>query len=469
MNKVFVDSLPRKGSVIDWVNSIGHDVDVFFKGATYTVTIIDYDKKTSYVTIQYQNLNKTLQTSNFLNCNIGRLLGKYNKDFSFKVGHIFNDGVRDITITQREYKSNYNGKMYKYYKYICNRCKNQKWATEGNLTKGTGCAYCNGNNVLLGVNTIYDTDYWMIDLGVDKEEAKMLARSSNAKIKCICPYCKEVRYKRCSDIYNSKSIGCKCGDGFSYIFKYIYSLLKQLNLNFQTEVKYDWNKYCNPKNNKLSQASIDFVAYKDGREIPLESDGDFHRKDNTMSGQTKEQSEFIDKQRDENCLKYLGEETIRISDEGDIKENILNSKLAKEFDLSKVDWLKCMEFAVNNLVKEVCNYWNDKKEWETVKDLADMFNISYATTLTYLKNGTNLGMCYYNGKDEMINANKKRPNKKVVEVFKNDTSLGVFESCADVDRQSEKLFGIKLHKKEIAKVCRGVYKTHNGFVFKYVN
>ncbi|NGU31094.1 hypothetical protein G6Z34_13465 [Clostridium perfringens] len=56
----------------------------------------------------------------------------------------------------------------------------------------------------------------------------------------------------------------------------------------------------------------------------------------------------------------------------------------------------------------------------------------------------------------------------MVEIFKDNKSLGVFESCSELERQSEKLFGVKLFQSNIGHVCLGRRKSHKGFTFKYV-
>lgn len=300
---------------------------------------------------------------------------------------------------------------------------------------------------------------------MSEEDAKRYTRGSKNSIDVICPHCGKNKKISPNVIYSNKSTGCTCGDGYSYLSKYILNVLAQLKVKFETEVKYDWNKYINPKNNKPSQASIDFVIYHNNREIPLEADGGFHRSDNKMNGMTKEQVQNIDKQRDENCLKYLNEETIRISDEGDIKENILTSKLNKLFDLSQIDWLKCEEFALKNIVKEVCEYWNQKEDWETTRDLAKVFNYSQNTIISHLKRGVKLGWCYYDAKAEI---NKKfNSMKRAVVVYKNGEFKGIFDSLLELEKESEKLFGVKFNHSSVSAVCLGKKKLYKGFYFEY--
>ena len=52
--------------------------------------------------------------------------------------------------------------------------------------------------------------------------------------------------------------------------------------------------------------------------------------------------------------------------------------------------------------------------------------------------------------------------------FKDGKSLGIFKSCSEFERQSEKMFNVKLSSICIAKVCNGKQKIHKGYTFKYI-
>ena len=483
MRKVFLDDLPRwkkgegKGrpNTINWSESIGFKVSFVYDDIEGEIEIIDYDVSNGKLKISYKNDFFVIDAACIYNGKIAKIFKLRTSNFKVEIGHIFKDDKRDLIITDREYRENKNGKSLKWYKYKCNKCNNEKWIVESNLLKlNQGCSFCCHNApAMLGFNTIWDTDRWMVDLGVSEEDAKTHRKGSSKKIRVICPDCGKEKNIVVYSLYTRKSIGCTCGDGQSYISKYVRSLLDQLNVDYETEVKHEWNRYINPKNNKLTQARIDFIVYKDGRVIPIEADGAWHRKDNSMSGITAKFQQCIDKQRDENCLKYLGEETIRISDEGDIRENILNSKLNDIFDLTNINWNKCEKFALSNLVKEVCDCWNNKEEWETTIDIANKIKCSSVTIVKYLKKGTRLEMCNYNAKEEYKKTLFKkgiRPNNsRYVEIFKDSISLGVFDSCAELERRSEDLFGVKLSKSRISEAGLGNIDIYKGFTFKYID
>ena len=70
-------------------------------------------------------------------------------------------------------------------------------------------------------------------------------------------------------------------------------------------------------------------------------------------------------------------------------------------------------------------------------------------------------------KKSALKAGKK--NGKKLEVFKNNKSEGIFESVKQLERDSKKIFGVKLLRNEISKVARGLLKEYKGFSFKYID
>ena len=349
-----------------------------------------------------------------------------------------------------EYKGN---KRKLLIRHNCGKCNNYEWEiTPNSLLRGRGCPACNNKEIILGFNTIWDTDRWMVDLGISEEDAKRYSRCSNKKITVKCPDCGKEKKITVSNLYSCKSIFCPCDDGKSYPEKFIMSVLEQLDLEFETEYKAKWS------NNKR----YDFCIKK--YDCIIEVNGGQHYSNisnfKLLGGRTLEEEQINDKFKKEvalkNGIKNYIELDCRESNLEWIKNSILHSELAKLFDLSKVDWQQCAEFANKNIVKEVCDYWNNRKDNETTGNLAKVFNLSVTTIRNYLKKGTKLDWCNYTA-----NFGKK------VEVFKDNKSLGIFSSCAELERQSERLFGVKLLISSISAVCNENLKSYKDFTFKY--
>ena len=144
-----------------------------------------------------------------------------------------------------------------------------------------------------------------------------------------------------------------------------------------------------------------------------------------------------------------------------IKNNIINSRLNEIFDLNNIDWIKIGQDSEKSLVKEVCDYWHLHNEINNegllIKDLSYIFKINPTTISRYLKTGTKIDLCnFYSG------------SSRKVEIFKDGISLGIFKSCSELERQSEKMFDVKLSSICIAKVCNGKQKIHKGYTFKCI-
>lgn len=491
MRKVFLDDLPRWGKggkakegTINWSLCVGMKVRFIYDTVEGEIEVINYGSKEQKLTVKYLNNNYDIKTSHFLNGKIGKVIGKKTNEFKAEIGQGFKDEQRNLVILSKEYrtrkmKANKKGDVYlkneKWYRYHCNKCSYNGWMEENCLIyRKHSCLCCSGRVAILGVNTIWDTNRELaIKLGVSEHDAKNNVEGSGKKIEIICPDCGKRKTVIINDIFDRKSIGCICNsDGFSYGHKYIHELLSQLSLNFIDNHKPSWCKYYNKYKNKNSLGEYDFFI--EDMKLIIEVDGNFHRKDNSMNGQTKEESNYIDAMKDELANKN-GYKIIRIPYEtADFKEMILNSDLIRIADLSKIDWLKCEKFALRNLIKEVCNYYKNN-EHKTTIDIGKVFGLNRSTVRDYLNKGYDLGLCEYNADGEvkkriskLINSNKSKLSKKI-EIFKNEISLGVFESCNQLERESERLFGVKLNISSISNVANNKRKTHKGFTFKYVD
>lgn len=477
VRKVFSEILPKwengrcKGQ-INWTKSIGYKVKFIYDDIEGELDIIDYESKGRYLYIKY--LNKELfkiQTDGFINCHLGKLLNKHTSNFKVEIGQVFKDGKRDLIITDREYRQkliadkrgNYISNK-KYYQCKCNKCNWTKgWIEESNILRGIGCSCCHGFEVVEGINDISTTAPWMIPYfqgGI--EEARLYSKGSSKGIFFKCPDCGRIKCKKLNikNLNSYHSIGCSCGDGKSYGEKLMFNILEQIEIDFEIEYSPDWVK---PKR-------YDFYFELNNEKYIVETDGCWHKKDNNRSGQTKEESKHIDDYKDK-LANENGIEVIRI-DCGNIEliqNNIFQSNLSDIFDLTNIDWLKAEEFAYSNLVKVACEYKINNPKMTTI-DIGKIMKLHSSTINKYLKVGTKLGWCSYDAKEENSKSSRKngKMTGKSVEIFKEGISLGVFESGSELERQSEKLFGITLIKSNISLVCNGKRNHHQGYTFKYV-
>lgn len=493
-NKIWHNKNKEKILVISWKESIGHKIHFIYNNIEDDLEIINYNSKTTKLKVKY-NKECDIRTSIIKANNIGRIVNIITNGFKIKIEQTFKDEKRNLTIIDREYRIKYkkDGRKenQKWYKYKCNKCgfdcgehyKNGKlvkelWILESALLRNQGCSCCASQIVAKGINDIPTTAPWMIKYFTNGyKDAIQYTKSSGQRIYPICPDCGRIKDKLTPifKIYARKSIGCYCEDGQRYPEKFAHSILIQLNINFETEYSPKWCKYL--FRNKLRQGRYDSYFKLNNKKYIVEMDGGWHNSDNKMTGQTKEQSKEIDKYKDK-LAKEHGIEVIRIDCDYKecenrfeyIKNNIINnSRLNEIFDFNKINWVQCEESTCSNLVKKVCELKRNNPDISTV-EIIKIMGYSKTTIIRYLKQGSILGWCNYDTKKEMKKSGIKSGTKtgKRVEIFKDNISLGIFDSTLKLESLSEILFKIKLDHRSISLVCNGKQKKHKGFTFKYV-
>ena len=269
-----------------------------------------------------------------------------------------------------------------------------------NLLKGSGCPLCSNKVVVRGINDIATTDPWMIPYLNDKEDAYKYTSQSNKSINFRCLDCGEVCKSIICNIYK-RGFTCKiCSDKISYPNKFGRAFLNQLPIDgFIPEYSPAW------ANNKRYD---NYFEYNNKKYI-LEMDGEWHFKDNNLSGKSIEDAQFEDKLKD-NMAKNNNITVIRIdckkSEKEYISNNIKNSILQSIFNLSEIDWEICDEMASKNLIKYISDIFNETND---VGYICELLNMKKNNVQYYLKKGTTLGFCDYNG--YLLTKNKKGGHK----------------------------------------------------------
>lgn len=323
----------------------------------------------------------------------------------------------------------------------------EKGIGTGHLTK------CELSGIL---NIILYKAPWMIDLGVSEEDAKVYTVGSGKKIEVKCPNCGRVKKIKPNTIYHRRSISCSCGDGISYPEKLMESVLIQLGIKYKWQYKTSWSQ------NKM----YDF--YLPDYNIIIETHGEQHYEESARGRSLKEEQEN-DKLKEELAFKNGIEHYIvincSVSDLEYIKNNILDCELNELFNLSNINWNKCEEYALKNLVKEICDYYKEYPMIST-SDLAKEFNINRSTIIKHLKQGAKLGWCEYDAKEEMRHSGKLRGgyNSKQVSQFTLENKLiKTYSSTHEAWRQTG------INYSNISECCNGRRKTAGGYYWEYAD
>lgn len=458
--------------------SVGYIVNFIYDNINGAVEITDYfkseSKKSQYLTINYKGIKHNIQTQRFKSCDLHSLLSYKAYDIikpKYQIGTIIKDEKRELLITDYIVKDVKKNK--KYYKYKCLKCGYKDGQIEeSHISVGYGCSCCAGKVVIGGINDIPTTDPWMVPyFQGGYEESKTYTAKSNVKKYFKCPYCNTVISKPIAihNLANRRHISCKkCSDGYSSIAKYFYSVLNQLkNLesinDFVIEQKYDWCKFYNPYKDKLCYGLYDFVI--EDEKIIIEIDGEFHRIDNSFSGQTKKESFFIDNEKDK-LAHENGYTIIRISNENDFKQNILASNFSKLFDLSDINWDECLSMSMKTYAYDICIMKYNNPEL-TVPQLSKLTKFSETSIRRWLKIGNSVGWCYYNPYEEVcrVNKNIKSGCKELICI----ENKNVYTSISECSKMSSFDIGINISASLISRVCNNKTLHARGYHFKFIS
>lgn len=477
-NKILTKLLTKDGiganknnTVIDWTQIENKIITILYENKEYNILIHKINKKDRLLTISLYKENNVyydwelynIFPNNFLNLKLKNFISKkfyqYIEEEQDSYFIDYNKNKEILGITENEIKKISYGSKKKIY-IGCNKCgKSYVRAICGVLVNG--CAICDNQVVIEGYNDIATTHPHLVKYFMDKNDTKQCSYGCNIKKRLCCPNCGEEKSMTPNEL-NLKGFSCKrCSDGISYPNKFMMSMLKQLRIEFTTEYSPKWIK---PKR-------YDF--YIPSKKMIIEMDGGWHRKDNTMSGQSKEKSVEIDNYKDKAAREH-GIEVVRIDcDYGKelkghyIKNNILNSELILFKDFKKVNFNDCDIFAnTSNLKLEICNYWNNNSNITTT-NLINKFNLSQPTISSYLKFGNKIGICNYDPKNEMKKNMFKNSRAIVKSVICLETNE-IFESAIEIEKRCYELFGCKMTHRSISNCCNGKQKSdYKGFNFRF--
>lgn len=262
-----------------------------------------------------------------------------------------------------------------------------------------------------------------------------------------------------------------CSDKISYPERFVGSFLSQLGVVYEYQKRFDWSKGVTCKNERLQSDKI-YDYYIPSINSIIEVHGEVHYKSNRWS-KCRPMHEMIENdnlKRDiaiKNNIKNYIILDCKESDSNYIKRSILKSELNNLFDLSNINWDKCSLDATTSLMKKCSDLWN--KGVRPAQCIADKIGISKQTVITYLKKFAELGLNDYDPRKEIKSSCGKIPaNAKKVIIIKDGVCLGLFNSATELDRESLKLYEVKLNQGDISRVARGERKIYKGYYFKYV-
>ena len=300
-----------------------------------------------------------------------------------------------------------------------------------------GCNVCSGHKVLKGINDLWTTIPEVAKLLKYPEHGYVLSKGSHFNSCFICPDCKNETFKIIKDVVKNGFSCKKCGDRISYPEKFMYNVLSQLDISFETQKIYDWAK------NKR----YDF--YLSDYNCIIETHGGQHygkKGFSTYGGKTpkEEQENDILKEnlaKENGITNYISINSSESNLEY-IKNSIINSQMSTIFNLTDFDWKLCHINSLKSFVKESCYLWNSGLT--STIEIGNELKLSCDSIKKYLLQGSSLGWCNYNteyGKKLSTLKIKKLLSKQVVclttnKTFNSITSAAKFYNLSSISRIS---------------------------------
>lgn len=398
--------------------------------------------------------------------------------YIYNIGEVIKTKTGKIIILEQIRVKNGKGTR-KGYLYKCLIDGNMNEISEGDLKTYHGCNVCSGRKVLKGCNDIATTHPFLVKYFKNKDDAYMYNHGSENKVVLKCPYCQNEKETIISNLCK-RGFKCECFSSKSIGEMTMFNVLTQLNIDFKKEITFNWSKNIQVDNPKLSgNKRYDFYFELNNEKYIIETHGMQHYKggfERIRSPKARNKKEEV---INDNIKKHLAldndikEENYvvidcRYTDFLFIKNNILNSRLSKLFDLSKIDWNKCLSTINKNEIKEISDIWNDGKD---IEQISNMFKINRNTIRDKLKIGATLGFNNYDVEEEISKRIEKSikimtdRKKKKVQCLNNGM---VFDSISELVDKSRELFGVLFIQSSISAVCKGKQKQHKGYTFKYI-
>lgn len=303
----------------------------------------------------------------------------------------------------------------------CKVCKYEWDVAPSNIIFGYACPVCNGGHCVTGVSDIATTHPDIAKLLKNQEDSYTHTVNSNKVLEFVCPDCGNIIKCRPKDVL-SRGLSCRiCGDGISVPNKFMEQLLIASNTEYETEYVFDW----------ADNKRYDFYIPK--YNAIIEVMGKQHYDEDTFTyvgGRTLEEEQINDDIKEElalsNGIVNYFRLDFRHSDYGYMKNSFLNSNIPNCFNINidEINFDICYQNTLKSKMIQAIDLWNDGVKTE---DISKALKVSITTTIRYLRNGTDVNLCEYNGLNKKvicITTNEIFPSIKLANETYNTNKVG---------------------------------------------
>lgn len=330
----------------------------------------------------------------------------------------------------------------------CKKCKEYFDQLPSSHKQGNGCPFCSGNK-LNDKNKISTLRPDLIKYFVNEEDVNNYTIGSGREVLLECPNCKTPK-KMVIKTLSRQGFSCsKCSDGISTPEKFCLNLLEQLNIEYEKEKKFEWSQN---KRYDFYIPSLNTIIETHGEQHFIES----NLKKRGLAEEQKNDTLKMNMIKN-NIEKYIVVDC-RKSDFKHLKENFIFS-LKDIFDLSNINWNEIWLKSQKSIIIDVWESWENRKEEDTIKELAKKHQISTATFTRYLKKGKEISKCDYTpGENEKIGMIGR---KKVCQFMLDGTFVKEYDSVIQAHKETN------ISKSGVSNCCNKKQKTAGGFKWEF--
>ena len=435
-----------------WHKAINGDyIDFIHDDIKGKLIIKDNLKDKRKLIISYNDREKEIAYGKMTNMQISDLL--YNKkEFRFNTGYKYQNTIGTFIITDR-FREN-----RKKYKVKCLLCGYEFIREESEVKRKRGCPCCSGQIVVRGINDMWTTNPELARLLANPDDGYKYTEHSNQILEWKCPDCGELIYKTAGTV-NERGLGCRsCGTGISYPNRFMFNLLRELNVNFKSEKTFNWSE------GRL----YDF--YLEDYNYIIEAHGMQHYEYCGFPISVDEQQK-IDKYKEKLANKNKIDKYIvidcRYSDPEYIMNNVKNSLLGQMFDLSSININELDKRSKIKMIFEIAELY---KNGMVVSEITKIYDLTDVAVYNYLHKAEKMGIIKFDHK----RSNKLRSDNGQSTYYQNHSTPikclengYYFGSLALIELESEKIFGKKILKSCVCVALKNNKQTY-GYTFEYV-
>lgn len=319
----------------------------------------------------------------------------------------------------------------------CTCIRRHDWTASARnvLWNHTGCPFCSGRQPIKGETDLWTTHPELAKLLKNTKDGYNVSYGSGKKVWWICPNCGEELFKTVHNVVN-KGLSCNnCSDVFSFPNRFMNSLLKYIDIEFQPEYIIKGRNY-----------RYDF--YIPSLSCIIEMHGRQHYEEWSRSNKSLSEIQENDKSKYEWAISNGIKEYIvidsRNSNMSFIKNNILKSNALNLLNLNNVNWNVVAENSFKSIMYTIKDLYINGY---TVSDIAEKLKVSNSTVNKWLHKVTDLGLCEYIPDKGFLNDERKIVLINTKEIFDSISNASrmyneSFQNISAVCKRKRKYCGI---------------------------